>query len=324
MIKKLKIKNFKSIKDVSINCKKINIILGEPNTGKSNLLEALSLFGLRNHNDILKSIVRYDDLLNLFFDNDISNKIHCTADDYSYDLDIQDYKGILNLYNQKGNVSHHDFELNGATNGSGSTEIENSLNIRLYKFHSNTDISYGNSDLNLRPPNGDNLVHTVFNNKPLRQKISDIVKGLGYRLVIKPVERKLEIQKEKDDIIYSFPYNTISDTIQRIIFYLSAVETNQNSIILLEEPEANTFPFYTTQLAESITLDDSNQYFIITHNPYFLQTLIEKTPIDKLMVNIAYMKDYETKIRQLSSEKEVSEMIDLDSSVFFNFDKFIE
>ncbi len=323
MIKKLKIENFKSIKNLSIDCKKINVILGEPNSGKSNLLEALSLFGLKNHDDSLKSIVRYDDLLNLFLDNDISNRIHCSADGYSFDFSVQDNKGKLNLYNKKKLILDHEFGLDGEVNRSSTSNGVNTLNIKRYKFNSNTDISYGHSDTVLRPPNGNNLAYTIFNNKFLKQEISDLIKDLGYRLIIKPVERKLEILKEKDDIIYSFPYNTISDTIQRIIFYLSAIETNEKSIILLEEPEANTFPFYTTQLAESITLDDSNQYFIITHNPYFLQTLIEKTPTNQLMVNIAYMKNYETKIRQLNSEKEVSEMIDLDSSIFFNFNKFI-
>ncbi len=43
MIEKLSIKNFKSIKDLAIDCRRVNLFIGEPNTGKSNILEALGL-----------------------------------------------------------------------------------------------------------------------------------------------------------------------------------------------------------------------------------------------------------------------------------------
>ncbi|MCC6372490.1 MAG: AAA family ATPase, partial [Bacteroidia bacterium] len=41
----VEIKNFKTIKHVKFNTKKINLFVGKPNVGKSNLLEALSLLG---------------------------------------------------------------------------------------------------------------------------------------------------------------------------------------------------------------------------------------------------------------------------------------
>ncbi len=41
------IRNFKSIRLISLeNCARINLLIGKPNTGKSNILEALSLFSL--------------------------------------------------------------------------------------------------------------------------------------------------------------------------------------------------------------------------------------------------------------------------------------
>lgn len=43
MITELSIKNFKSIKELQIPCKKLNVFIGEPNSGKSNIIEALSL-----------------------------------------------------------------------------------------------------------------------------------------------------------------------------------------------------------------------------------------------------------------------------------------
>lgn len=44
-IQNIQIKNFKSAKNVRFeDCKRINLLIGKPNVGKSNLLEALSIF----------------------------------------------------------------------------------------------------------------------------------------------------------------------------------------------------------------------------------------------------------------------------------------
>lgn len=45
-LKKIKIENFKSINEIDFDCKRVNIFLGEPNVGKSNILEALSFFSV--------------------------------------------------------------------------------------------------------------------------------------------------------------------------------------------------------------------------------------------------------------------------------------
>ena len=78
----------------------------------------------------------------------------------------------------------------------------------------------------------------------------------------------------------------------------------------MEEPEAHAFPFYTKYSAELIALDDSNLYFITTHNPYFLLTLIEKTPKKDLAVYNTYYDGYQTKAKKLS-EKKLQEVLDL-------------
>jgi hypothetical protein len=46
--------------------------------------------------------------------------------------------------------------------------------------------------------------------------------------------------------------------------------------MVLEEPETHAFPKHTKYLGELVALDKSNQYFISTHNPYFLLAVIEK------------------------------------------------
>ena len=71
MITKLSIANFKSIKQLDIDCKKINLFIGEPNTGKSNILESLALLSWCRptvHKASLGDYVRFELTQNLFYD----------------------------------------------------------------------------------------------------------------------------------------------------------------------------------------------------------------------------------------------------------------
>ena len=196
--------------------------------------------------------------------------------------------------------------------------------FRFYRFKQQTEFPNKSSEY-LVPPSGDNLVSILAHNKKLRETANNIISQFGFKLAIKPRENKLEIQRELEEgVIISFPYTLISDTIQRIIFYSATILTNKDSIIAMEEPEAHAFPYYTKYLAELIALDkNDNQYFITTHNPYFLLSLIEKTPKDEIAVFITYYKDYQTKVKMLS-ESDLQEILDLGIDVFFNIDRFLE
>ncbi|HSV99641.1 MAG TPA: AAA family ATPase [Sedimentisphaerales bacterium] len=44
MITRLSITNFKSIRQLDLDCKKVNVFIGEPNTGKSNIQETMAEF----------------------------------------------------------------------------------------------------------------------------------------------------------------------------------------------------------------------------------------------------------------------------------------
>ena len=117
--------------------------------------------------------------------------------------------------------------------------------------------------------------------------------------------------------------HSLSETLQRIIFYTIAIKSNKKSIILLDEPDSNTFPFYTKFLAERIALDETNQFFITTHNPYLLLSLIEKSNQDDLNVCIVQMKNYQTSVSVLKTDQ-ISEILELNSDAFFNFDKILD
>ncbi len=136
-------------------------------------------------------------------------------------------------------------------------------------------------------------------------------------------EDKIEILSQKDGLSIGIPYHLSSDGIQRIIFYLAAMRSNRSSVIIFEEPEANVFPFYVSTLAESIALDENqNQYFVATHNPYFLLSVLEKTPKSDIRVFVCVLHDGVTGVVHLTDD-ELQEVMELEHSVFHNLDRFV-
>lgn len=114
------------------------------------------------------------------------------------------------------------------------------------------------------------------------------------------------------------------ETLQRIIFYLTILHSNKNSVIAFEEPEAHVFPYYVKFLAERITFDDKdNQFFISTHNPYFAISIIEKTMSNDINVFLTYLENYQTKVKALT-QKQIEELLDLGAGLFFNIETFLE
>jgi AAA15 family ATPase/GTPase len=67
-IDNIEIKNFKSIRHQKIEgCKRINIFIGAPNVGKSNILEAIGLFSIDNEATLFSDFVRTGKCTTLFF-----------------------------------------------------------------------------------------------------------------------------------------------------------------------------------------------------------------------------------------------------------------
>ena len=82
-IKFLRIQNFKSIKDVTLHPRRVNLIIGEPNVGKSNLLEAMTLLGgitYEQTEKFMDSFIRYEEPRQLFYDNLVGNTIKVETD----------------------------------------------------------------------------------------------------------------------------------------------------------------------------------------------------------------------------------------------------
>jgi AAA15 family ATPase/GTPase len=337
MVTRLSIKNYKSIKELDIESKKINVFIGEHNSGKSNILEALSWFSVNAlEKNAFSQLFRYKNVGDFFYDFDGTQIIEVSTDELSLKIRYarNDMGALLNYfegiiyetskkiiddkewpYNDNGVVR---FQLDISQNQIQDVRGQLNSGFRAYSFKrlQKFERNYRNF---LNPPFGENIPNILQSNKDWKQLVSDFFKSKGFRLVIKPTENEIEMAKDVNDELYSFPYQTISETMQRFIFLLLALESNKNSILILDEPESNMFPFFIKDFAERIAIDEGNQYFIATHNPYLLSSLLEKTPLSDISLFITRMENYETKVAPCDKEQ-INDIISLGSGVFFNLD----
>lgn len=327
MIQELTIKNFKSIKELHFPCKKLNVIIGEPNSGKSNILEALALQSQGAFaGELSKAMFRYNTLSDLFYDFNINEPIEVGTDDKSSTIyypirpdGIPEDKFIFKLDKDDRQSLSYQLNHNGGVVRSSN---DGYTNVHFYEFKRLAKFSNSFTP-HLSVPYGENLPSLLIANATYKQWVSEFLSSKGLRLTLKPAEFDIAVSKIVDDAIYSYPYFTISETLQRVIFYMMAIKSNKEAVLIFDEPESNTFPFYTKYLAESIALDETNQFFITTHNPYLLLNLIEKSKTADINVCIAEMKDYQTKLHVLN-EEQVTKVLDFNSDVFFNFNQIIE
>lgn len=84
--------------------------------------------------------------------------------------------------------------------------------------------------------------------------------------------------------MFLVPFNSLADSLQRLIFYKAAIESNTGKVICFEEPEAHTFPPYISNVVNDIISSDSNQFFITTHSPYVMSSLLESAGDDFIIL----------------------------------------
>lgn len=320
----LRIKNFKSIKNLKLNCKLVNLFIGEPNSGKSNILEAIGVLSHMGHQTHIQEFVRFEVMTYLFYDGVLDDPVKIEFDEKGLQIEFKD-GGFTGKYEhqvspqqtQSMSLFHYGYS------GGHTPSIHKDFRMfKFYKFKKLPAFPNQKSEF-LQPPDGNNLLAVVMTRKRLRKILKEIFDKFGYRIVFRPQEGKIEIQKELEDILFSLPYSLASETLQRLVFYLAAIYSNSNSIITFEEPEAHAFPYYTKYLAERIALDkNNNQYFIATHNPYFLMSILEKTPNKKVAVFATRLENYETKVKSLT-KKQKEEILEMGSDVFFNIKRFL-
>jgi hypothetical protein len=323
LISHVQIENYKSIEKMEFEARRVNVFIGGPNAGKSNILEALALMspGLEGQ---FKEIFRVTQGAELFRDQAIElpsgiSLNHSWGWSIKFDQSGGRFQGDVTFPNGAKVQPVFKPQTPGARWHSEETSPVRFYTYQRRSFANGQESQYKT----FHPPFGQNLPSLLFSDKSFRESISALFKAHGHRLEIRPQSNEILISKEIDDVLYSYPFDAVSETLRRIVFYKAVLETNRDRVLILDEPEANTFPFYTKWLAERIALDESNQFFLTTHNPYVLMSIIQKTPMEDLAILVTRMRDYRTEIRPLT-HTEFSEAMEMGMDIFLNLDRYFD
>ncbi|REC50512.1 MULTISPECIES: AAA family ATPase [Chryseobacterium] len=331
-IQNIEISNFKSIKDLKIDgCKKINIFAGKPNAGKSNILEAVGIFdlffSLLNPQN-LKNFVRYENLNDLFFEGDYSK---------SSQIKLNKEK-IFSFYNFNNDRLKIHLENNSiektklkefSTMGHQETStvpdlVKRDLKIRKYFFKiENNIIKFSNF---LISPFGENISTVISSNPEIRNFVNQFLSVNNLKLLIERGSNNLKIFKEYEDgTVFSLSYNMIADTLQRLIFYKTAIMSNQDSVLLFEEPEAHCFEPYILEFTNEVKYNENNnQFFMVTHSDFIIQEFLrDEESRNNLQIYLVNNVDGKTEVKKLDKETN-DDVYEYGMNVFFNFDSLWE
>jgi AAA15 family ATPase/GTPase len=335
-IDNIEIKNFKSIRHQKIEgCKRINVFVGPPNVGKSNILEALTLFEIGVLGDVdFRELLRFENYTNLFYNNNISENILVNVDDSEkVELSIRSKGFFVKSQTKKMffemEVPLSQFNINSWEHGGESSDDYDSLErlqMKKYMFLNKSDgKNQTGFSRELICPYGENLVDVINSNLDLKKEIINILKEYNLKYATDENNRIRIVKEYTDQEVKIFPYVQIAETIQRLIFYKAALLSNQNTVLLFEEPEAHMFPPYISKFTSDVINDkNNNQYFIATHSPFVLNDFMENMKTDELAIYIVtYKKDTgETEIHKMS-EEDMHEAAQFGYDFFLNLNNFI-
>ena len=369
----LRIQNFKSLRDVTLEPRRVNLLIGKPNSGKSNLLEALSLLGGMFYNEgskFMEHQIRYENIRNLFYDNDLNRSpaidtnlgkarlVKSAAGIQYYYADHPIVEALPDAFSlgdmqrfandiQAGKEGRHfvrfpaesfkacnwclrEMNTSGYSVADGPQHLGHEVAVKKYTFTKNAARDKTYAHFFLQPPLGDNLVDVMQGaSNAFQRELASFFRAEGLNLAVRPETQQIEIQKNVGGFITTYPYSLIADTLQRIIFHLSAIESNADSVLLFEEPEAHTFPVYTALLGQRIAHTGNNQFFVATHSQYLTNEVLDTMLRDprqarEVAVFLAYYEDYETKVKQLSPD-EMQQLVgeqDARLDMFLNLGRF--
>lgn len=320
------INNFKSIRNLELDgFKRINLFIGRPNVGKSNIIEALSLFSLpylrENTSRKLNSLVRLEHETELFYNGNTASNATIRTNKEEIELRYHPKEGLnITLAFPAGeSFGFHIDEKLTVKGGRKSDAVESPIKRYTYK----SDVAYkkGHSKY-LIPPFGVNLLSIIEQYEELKSQVAALFKEYGLDIAFDKSSQTVKIIQSNDkDGMFLIPYNSIADTLQRIIFFKAAIASNNDSVLLFEEPEAHSFPPYMALLTQEMIHGPDNQYFIATHSPFILNDLLENSR-NELSVFLVHYENSATSVKRLS-EQELHDVFQNGVDLFTNSESFI-
>ena len=295
LFSQLKIEQYKNLPQIDIPLKSINIIIGKAGTGKTNLLEAVAMLGMRYlYPDpaVWHRMVRFSQPLdwfpNLKADNVI--KIQLAKGVMSRNLTVsyqeETNTGIMELFmfdkfdDIRTTLFVSPFEGNKfKVNPRNLLENDELCPIRPYCFDTTR---YSNrilfADLFLEPPLGRNLARLVAPDEPLHEIFQNMLSVTGHRAVFEYGSGQIRLARVYDieQLYGSIPYQSVSESWQKYFFLYAALVSNQKAFILLDNPASGIHSEHIDKFAQHLSENDQNQYLFSTKNPVLVKSLLRK------------------------------------------------
>jgi len=308
---KLRIENFKSVEILEMELAPVTLLVGPPAGGKSNILDAIALIGYFNRINLLNEeyennecylesppeLLRISEHQHLFRYENLDQRIKIELKDKIFASLCLEYKeGLLHLsFNDvlipSSNLYFYEVK-------SKIKEVKDKitfLDSRLYAFDRYglagkiSDYVKGSQT----SPYPLHVLSELGRNLPqISASAKDIIIDFNETL-LSQIGAKIEFRILKEGRVALFDYyyevdsSQLSDTLFRILYYLLALRSGINYaklyglerrfFILLEEPEAHSFPYFFNMLCEKAKEASKVAYVVITtHNPLLISKLWDK------------------------------------------------
>ena len=311
MLKNIKIKNYRAIKDLEIkDFKKINLLVGDNNSGKTSVLEAILYLLAPTNPFVMADIVMrrginttidartkqqtiditsnefWDGITSLFNTKDVKNKIHISSKqlqkvaslDIEYDQNPKSFANTnLVSINQK-NLTYNFVDENGNKTQTGFSNIQgNHLTDQA------TTKIFGLSNAALIHPTQKwsqeiyGLLEEYCENPQMKQ---DIVKMLH---PIEPALEDFEINPKINCYLsgkdgYKLPLNHLGDGIRAILMIMLYIFKLKNGVCLIDEIE-NGLHYKSQGLMWKNVINTSKKFdtqiFATTHSYEMIENLVK-------------------------------------------------
>lgn len=306
MIDKVRVKALKSIKDLTIDCSRLNLIVGTNSAGKSTFLQALLLdaqngIDKSGLNGPLISLGEYREARNYYmsdsnikiwiwengckepawveFSEDLENLCKVTVSGEVDDLDIVMDKVPLNK-----DKSHHLYWETGFRYLSCHRLGPQDIYAKYFGNDDNLGIDGEYSFSYLMKHESDPVADELVNNKEnLTNSLGEQVNYwlnyiVGTNLLVKDIKKTNYLQVKysnnpanlNSETMYSRPINVGSGISYLITILITCLASDKNDIILIENPEIHLHPKAQSRLCEFLYYISSSgrQLFVETHSDH--------------------------------------------------------
>ena len=265
----LKIHQFKSIEDLELkDLSKINIIVGENNSGKTSLLEAISILGNENSiksilNNVSKRSTVYPSSLELFLqifpreqENNKSIKIESTINGLTREVSINGntLRNIDNSYNiDNAFLGKINVKIEDEIIIDKNISIEESQDIKYINDYDIIKIVYVTPYDYYRNDLSENILENL--NDKDKANIINLLKIFDSEIKDFSVVRKLNIENMVyiDHILYgSVPLFSFGDSIKKIFTLAIALISSKEGILLVDEIESTVHKNHINRMFDSI------------------------------------------------------------------------